>query len=287
MALNPTLKLTELSLDSRDATSSGDGAGAFLKYSWPLFYYTSRSEKIVAIKILQAEIPFVFDTINSSNNQFIFNHGGVDNIITITPGTYTGPALAAHLQPMFAAISGGFTVTWSSTTLRFSFHHTGAGAWGLFFPNRNTPYSNLGFLTGTRYNTTGPTTIVSPVIANVSGPYYLYLNSTRIGSLISFDLSDGATTGGSSPAICKIPITTQYGSIIFYNDGDPDKYFDFFSNDQFDCFDFYLTLGSDQSQIPLDMKGSTWSLKLGLISFREATRDLNVKPSKSSTIINV
>jgi len=285
MALNSTLKLTELCLDSADATTSGDGTGQITKYSWPLFYYTSRSENIVALKILQAEIPFVFDTINSSNNTFIFIHGGVDNVITIPPGTYTGPSLATELTTLLSAISGGFTVTWSSTTLKFSFNHAGAGAWGLFFADRKTPYSNLGFMINTTYSATGPSTIVSPGVANVTGPYYVYVNSNKIGSLVSFDLSDGSPTGGSSPALCRIPITTQYGGITFYTDPDPENYFDFFAGEQFDTFDFYLTLGSDQSQVPLDMKGTPWSIKLGLMSYREATRNLKRKPDRTGMTI--
>jgi len=285
MVLNPTLKLTELALDSADATTSGDGSGELVKYSWPLFYYTSRSENIVALKILQAEIPFVFDTVNDSNNTFIFNHGGIDYTITIPSATYTGPAMATVLTTLLSAISGGFTVTWSSSTLKFSFNHVGAGVWGLFFPSRNTPYSNLGFLINTVYSDTGASTIVSQGVANVTGPYYIYVNSRKIGSLISFDLADGSPTGGSSPAICRIPLTQAYGGVCFYTDPDPDNYFDFFAGEQFDTFDFYLTLGSDQSQVPLDMKGTPWSIKLGLLSYREATRNLKRKPDRSGMTI--
>jgi hypothetical protein len=117
------------------------------------------------------------------------------------------------------------------------------------------------------------------MIAQISGPFYLYINSAAIGSLINFNLPDNSGTGGIGPEICRVPINVQYGSVIFYNDPDPQKYFDFFSGIQFDTFDFYLTLGSDQYQKPLDLKGSPWSLKLGILAYRPASSDLYTKPS--------
>ena len=50
---------------------------------------------------------------------------------------------------------------------------------------------------------------------------------------------------------------------------------------QFDAFDFYLTLGSEQSQVPLDMQGVSWSIKLGILNYRKATDDLFKKPGRA------
>lgn len=262
-----------------------------IKYSWPSYLYTSKKPDIAGIKVLSAEIPFVFDVINPGNNTFIYTTAGTPNTITIPSGTYTGTTLAAQLQTLISAITVGFTVTWSSTTLKFTFTYPLAAAWSLSFTNRNTAYSPMGFLPGSVNSATGVgSTVVSTIIAQVSGPYYLYVNSTTIGSLINFNLPDGSITGGIGPEICRIPINVQYGSVIFYNDPDPAKYFDFFTGVQFSSFDFYLTLGSDQYQKPLDMKGSPWSLKLGILSYRKATSDLYDKPSSrakrgSTTIV--
>jgi hypothetical protein len=282
--LNQVFEYTELCLDSWDATTQGNSDGPLAKYSWPLYYYTTRSEDVAAIKVLQAEIPFVFDTINSNNNVFTFIQSAINYPITIPPGTYNGPDMATLLTTLLSAISGGFTVTWNASTMKFTFTHAGAGTWGLLFADRNTPYSNLGFIPGTTYSASGSgSTIVSATVAAVSGPYYLYINSRKLGPFVNFNLSDGSPTGGDFPGLCRVPINANYGEVIFYNDPDPSKYFDLFLGREFDSFDFFLTLGSDQSQVPLDMKGSPWSIKLAILSYRKATDDIYEKPRAGGT----
>lgn len=284
--LNQTFEYTELNLDSWDATATaGDATDILSKYSWPLYYFTSRDENVAAYKVLEASIPFVFYTINSTNNTFIFTQG-INYTITIPPGTYTGTSLATAVQTLIVPLSAGFTVTYSTTTLLYTFTHNIAGAWGISFPTRDTPYSFLGFLPTTTYSNTGVSSIVSVMAAQPVGPTYIYVNSRKLGPFTNFNLSDGAPSGGDFPGLCRIPINAAYGSTILYKDADPEKYFDLFLGHQFDTFDFYLTLGSDQSQVPLDMRGVSWSLKLGILTYRQATGDLMAKPKKNgSTII--
>ena len=120
--------------------------------------------------------------------------------------------------------------------------------------------------------------IVSPLVPSPTGPYYLYLNSRTLGSLVNFNLADGAATG-TGPELCRIPINTNFGGVISYTDPDPEKYFDFFIGNQISTFDFYLTLGTDQYQKPLDMKGVPWSVKLGLLCYRDANQNLGKRPA--------
>jgi hypothetical protein len=209
----------------------------------------------------------------------VYTSAGVPSTIRIPVGTYTGTSLATQLQTLLAAVSVGFTVTWSDVTLKFTFTHPLATAWSFFFANRDTAYSPLGFVPNVTYANTGiGSTIVSATVAQVTGPYYIYVNSNRLGSLVNFNLPDQSVGNGTE--ICRIPINVQYGSVIFYNDPNPNFFFDFFTAQQFQSFDFYLTLGSDQYQKPLDMKGSPWSLKLGILTYRKATADLYQKPNK-------
>lgn len=287
--LNQTLEYIELCLDSWDNSGSGgqvfeasDTNPSLIKYSWPQYFFTSKTLNVAAIKVLQAEIPFVFDVITTANNKFVFNSAGVDYNIVIPTGTYTGPQLAAQLQTLLAAIVVGFTVTWSSQLLKFIFTNNQVTTWTMTFADRKTAYSPLGFVPGVIYGypTVGGigTQVISAIVAQISGPYYLYVNSSKLGSLVNFNLPDGSITNGIGPEICRIPINVQYGSVIFYSDPDPSKWFDFFAANQFDSMDFYLTLGSDQYQKPLDLKGSPWSLKLGLLVYRAASNDLYQKP---------
>jgi hypothetical protein len=237
---------------------------------------------VAGIKVMQAEIPFVFDVITPANNTFIFTKSAVNTTLTIPVGTYTGPQLAVQLETLIQTVSPGFLVTWNTQLLKFVFTEASAAPWSLTFQTSNSAYSVMGFYPGFTVSAVPGigSQIVSASVAQVTGPYYLYVNSRQVGSLVNFNLPDGSVQAGIGPEICRIPINVGYGSVIFYNDPCPEKFFDFFIGGQFDSMDFYLTLGRDQYQKPIDMKGSPWSLKIGLLCYRASTSDLYTKPSK-------
>ena len=284
--MNQTFEYVELCLDSWDASAAGGSAFENssspvnqIKYSWPQYYFTQKNLVVAGFKVVTAEIPFVFDTVTNGNNTFIFTVDGVQTTITIPTGTYTGATLATQLQTLLAAVSGGFLVTWSSTTLRFTFTFAGgAVVWGFIFGSTSTAYSLLGFLPGSTNTQTGNGSFSSSIVASPTGPYYLYLNSRSIGSLINFNLPDAAVSG-TGPELCRIPVNANFGELIAYTDPNPEQFFDFFIGHQFNTFDFYLTLGRDQYQKPLDMKGAPWSLKLGLLVYRDASQNLGKRPA--------
>lgn len=281
--INQVLEYSELNLDSWDATSDENPSGGSV-YSWPNFYFTSRYPDVAAIKILSAEIPFGFYVINSSNNTFTYTEGATSYTITIAAGNYSGTTLASALQTAIAARSAGFTVTYASSTLLFTFTHNTVTTWSLYFAGRNTLYSFMGFNPNTLYSGSGVGSVITSVnVAQATGPKYLYLNSRKIGPFINFNLADGSPAGGDFPGLAKIPINTTFGNTIFYQDPDPEKYFDLFIGVRFDTIDFYFTLGSDQSQTPLDMRGVQWSLKLAILGYRAATDNINKKPSLSGS----
>ena len=261
------LQYTELLFDSAGTTFSGQANSP--TNDWPFFYFTTKNFDMAAIKVLQMEIPNVFDTVNSVNQTFIYNNG-VNNLITIAVGNPTGAQLATALQTAISAISAGFTVTWDSATLKFTFTQALAISWSLVFPSKLTMYATLGFSVLETYTATGAaSTIVSPNIAQITGPYYLNLNSRTAGPFIECNSTDGAPGGGINPTICRIPIDVNKGAVIFYKDPTPDMWFDFIGS-RFQYLDFYLTLGNDQNTVPLDMKGAPWSIKLGVLTQRKA-----------------
>lgn len=294
--IDPNLTYVELAVDSFDATAAGgqfwkntSSAANELIFSWPKFYWTEKSPNIAAIKIVSAEIPNVWDAISLGNNTLIYTTGGVPNTITVPVGTYTGAALATQLQTLISAITAGMTVTWNATTLSFTFTQTiSAVAWSLSFPTKNTLYYILGFIAGSTNSAVGVgSTVVSTVIANITGPYYVYLNSRTLGPLINFNLADGNASASGGPQIARIPVDVNKNSVIFYKDPNPNFFFDYFTQNAMEVFDLYLSLGSDQEQTPLDMKGVPWSVKFGILAYREATRDLSSKPNKrGSTFIS-
>lgn len=288
VAIDPQFEYIELAVDSFDATAPGgqlwrnsSSPANQLVFSWPKYYWSEKSPDIIGLKVISAEIPNVWDVISLGNNTFVYTVGGVPNTITIAVGTYTGAALATALQTAISAISGGFTVTWNATTSRFTFTQALAVAWSLSFPTKATLYMIIGFVAGSTNSATGAgSAITSSVIANLTGPYYVYLNSRILGPLINFNIADGNAAASGGPQICRIPVNVNKNAVIFYTDPNPEVFFDLFSQDLLNSFDLYLSAGSDQEQTPLDMKGVPWSVKLGLVAYRQATRDLTKKPNK-------
>lgn len=288
-AIDSKVEYLELVCDCFEASAPGGalwkGASSpanELIYSWPKFYWTIKSPDVLGMKIISAEIPNVWDTVNLTNNTFIYTIGGVPNTITVPIGNYTGAALATNLQTQISAITAGMTVTWDSVLLQFVFTQTiSAVAWSLTFPTKASMYYILGFIPTVVNSAVGVGSVIrSTIIANISGPYYLYLNSRILGPLINFNLTDNATNSVGGPQICRIPVTVQKNSVIFYTDPNPTFYFDFFAGTKFDVFDLYFTLGSDQDQSPVDMKGAPWSVKIGLTAYRAASQDINSKTYK-------
>jgi len=284
--MDPNIEYLELAVDNWDSTAAAGqvwtngptNTPEELQFSWPKFYWTEKSPDIIAFKVVSAEIPNIFDTVSTGSNTFRVTVAGVPTTFTIPPAIYTGTTLATALTTLLAAYP--ITVTYNTVTLRLDFVYAIANPWSIFFADRNTAYSVLGFLPGSTTSLAGAGTISSTIIANVTGPYYLYLNSRIMGPLINFNLCDGSPDAVGTPQIARVPINVQKGSVIFYTDPTPDQFFDFFAGPKFEVFDLYWTVGSDQEQRPLDMQGVPWSVKFGFLAYRQATSDLRVKPSK-------
>lgn len=287
--LSDTFEYFELSCDNYDATVPGGqlwrGTSSPLNeivYSWPKFYWNEKSPDIVGMKVLEMSFQNVWDTVNTINNSFIYTIGGVPSTITIPVGFYTGTTMAAALQTAISAITAGFTVTFNATLQVFVFTQTvSATPWSFTFSNKQTLYFHMGFIPNSIVSTSGVgSNFNSPLVASPEGPRYLYLNSRIMGPLINFNLTDGNIGSSGGPQIAKIPVTGVKNGYFSYTDSNPTMFFDFFAGTKFETFDLYLTLGSDQDQSPLDMKGSPWSVKLGFISYRDATRNIEQKPNK-------
>lgn len=69
--------------------------------------------------------------------------------------------------------------------------------------------------------------IVSPNIINMTGPNYLYINSTRIGGQVDLYLPLGAAAsdGSAGPQMAKVPVTCEPGGTIYWSDPDVNKWF--------------------------------------------------------------
>jgi hypothetical protein len=110
--------------------------------------------------------------------------------------------------------------------------------------------------------------LTAPNVMSVTGPNYLYINSSKVGNLTDIYLPRGAANlggGNAGPQMAKVPITVQPGGVIYWSDPNPDRWFDLENLASLTEIDFYLSLGNTSSQTPLQMNGQPFSLKLGLL----------------------
>jgi hypothetical protein len=232
--------------------------------------------------------------------------------ITIPPGNYNATALAPVLEGLFNAVTSytpdvGFTsvyqVQYDSFTGRFQiFQHTTtptanfALAFGIGYldPGFTNPRHVLGFYGGALNNLSGPIPVITPPyptgpgsnqylasakIAQTTGPNYLFINSNKIGQLAKLYLPEGAFGEGQiGPQLAKIPVNVNPGGVIFWQNPDPQKWFNVEALATFYDIDFYCTLGNSPDKI--DFNGASFSLKLGILANR--TERVDVKSGLTS-----
>lgn len=256
----------EIYLDSRDSVTN---SLQYVNTDWPLFYLERPLYNVMGIKVLEAEIPFSYHVINSSNNTFTLVEPLVGSAtITLPVGTYTATSLATILASLLTAASPAsrtYTVTFNTTTQRYSIT-TSFDTFTLTFgvvgnPGITNPRLFLGMNAGA--NPSSGVLLVSPITVQSSGPNYVFLNSDILGISMETTLPQlYVAGGGKGPQIAKIPMAANYNEICFYKDPAPEKWFDIPNLQQIQKFDLYCTLGNTNEKIRFN--GQNFSLKLGV-----------------------
>ena len=272
--LNGNYDYNEFEIDSFDANQSFNSLYSIS--NWPRIFFGKPLENVVAVKVLQATIPFRYYVVNSSNNTFLLNA----TTITIPVGTYTSAEMVTTLGSLLSAALAGTVVSYSDTTMKFTISNTTPTAFTLTFGSAgNNGQTNARLGHGSYAGVTSSTaTQVAPNGAQLNGPPYLYLNSRNLGSMVHLYLNgDGLvnppSTGADGPQVCMIPVNATRGETITYNDPDPQKWFYTGSHNLSGNLDFYLTAGIGSEQVPLDLNGSRFVIKLGILQSRAQGND--------------
>ena len=288
--ISNTLEYFEMQFDSLATAITPDSQSKTT--DWPLFYLGRPLTNVAAIKVLEVQIPFSFYVFNNSNNKFLLSVAGIctNAVVTIPEGNYTTTTLAntlktsleAAMKSQTPATNLQWTVTFGGSgsepyTGKFTFkvNTTVSAATSFTFgladdPGNLNPRLLLGFPAGitSAVLVSGSMTIVAPNANLVTGPNYVYLNSRKLGSLCNLYLPQGAANlgyGTTGPQMAKIPVNVQPGGIIYWQDPDPQKWFDVENMANFTDVDFYLTLGNSSNQVPLQLNGLSFSIKMGVL----------------------
>lgn len=305
--LSDEFEYYEFSLDSLDADSAFTNSAT--STDWPLFTVAGKGplQDVVAIKVLEVQVPFSWYVINSANNTFLITEDDLGvpltATVTIPIGNYSAVGMATALSASLTSatqVGSTYTVTYNNLLQKFefvsssntnSFFFTFGAGFGLPGVQPNSGNRNprlwIGFGPGASSTSTSISSfqrLTSPNVVLTSGPSYLYLNSQKLGSDVDVYLPQGAFNlggGKSGPQIAKIPINVNPGGIIFWQDPDPEKWFKYTQLQTLNAFDFYLTLGNTTSENPLKLNGISFSLKLGIIRQLKMTTE-NVQPTTSN-----
>jgi len=287
--LNNDYEYTELSLDSLDASYSNSGLAA--PTDWPLFFVAGKGpiEKVVAFKVIEVQIPISWYTFNNVNNTFLLTETGFAAVtVTLPIGNYNALEMTTILASALSTASPNFltyTVTYSQNTGKFTIFNNAAtsvpftltfgAGYGIPGVQPNSGNKNprlwIGFPPGITSSSPYGTGdyMISPNYQNVGGPAYIYLNSQIIGSTFDLYLPEGAFNlggGKAGPQCAKIPVTANSDGWIQWQDPDAQKYFVCQEGAPLHAIDFYLTLGNTTSQVPLQLNGLNFSLKLAILT---------------------
>lgn len=277
--LNPNYNYYEFSLDSNDAARAFNSS--FSKQDWPIYFLGGKRDltNIAAVKILEVQIPFSYYVFTGTNiltglqgtGQFTYTDPLGTQTVAIV-GNYSSAQLVTKLKTILDAArvaNGGaanaFTVTFDATVGTFTI--SAGFVFTLTFPIGSC-FDALGFNQGANTSSVGGV-LTSSKVALVSGPNYLYLNSNMMGTLVNLYLpSNEINVGGNAgPQIAKIPVNTAPNGIIYWQDPDPQKWFDVENLQQLQQLDFFLTLGSDPTVVKLN--GLSFSVKFGVLLNKE------------------
>ena len=262
--------------------------------NWPTFSLVGNIpyKNIAAMKIIECQIPVSWHEINpamAGGGTIIFTDTvlALSTPIVIGVGSYTTASFATALQTALNAAAAAigspntYTVAFSAITGNFTITRAaGANGWQISVSSAATYYTSWFWKAGMLPGYVSPVSGASLILPYHScTPMYLYVNSTKLGALFNTFIPRNTTflngsAGTKSFQIAKIPINAARNDVIFWQDPDPQKWFDFDNPATITQADFFLTIGptSDYNQF-LDLNGCPFSLKLGILTYDSASTD--------------
>jgi hypothetical protein len=256
----------------------------------PTVFANSPITEVVALTILEAQIPYTFYTIGSYNNKLYMRERALASAtppttdpyatITITPGNYNTGNLSAAVTAAIAAggLTGTYTLTYSTSTGKLTL----ASSDKLFdvltvIPtvastlwDQSANYLPLACLTPlgleyySRQNYVNVATLTFPNAISLSGPSWVMLRGNfGIGSSENLVLCDDGTINNLGNVLAAIPVNTVPGSTISWRNNGPRGGFFAMSSPILDSATFWCTSGDDDTQ--LDFNGQPFQFKLGIL----------------------
>lgn len=236
-----------LHFDSSQRTSGTNNA--------PVFKMDKRYRNISSLTVDNVQIPFTYYIINSNNNVLDIDQGGEVNV-TITPGNYTASGLAATIQAAINATAlDNFTVTYDTSTYKFTFTDTDVVAFEFLWATGTNAGSTLPEILGFdgTVDSGSATTHTSANATIVTGDGTVLVKSRKITSCMT---NKPYYNNARSDVLFAVPVDVNPGSVILWQPRF-EQTFNFGKGASFDEFDFALV---DKDGNEVDLNGATWTM---------------------------
>ena len=254
------------------ANSDVGGSGSSFSITKTQFPFTTVPRKV---KLIYAEIPYVWNNIIASNNSYGLSYTGF-TIPTqyITPGYYTGTTLSTSLQNSLnaALVNTGITatVTYNVSNFKFTISFAGIGQYNLLLDLTvaNSIYLALG-LNNQIYTFTSVNNSITSVGLSVIQNYAeVFVCSNMVegidNGIVAWYPGNLPTQTASNSILAIIPINTPYGSYIIYYAPDSEPWqtispniFNYQNSNSYINFSLYYKDGT-----PVDLQNTNWSAKI-------------------------
>lgn len=272
---------SEMYLDSGDCTEVG-GIG-YTANNWPLFVFGEQYSDIVGIKLLEAQIPYTHYL-----PRIFFNlqeqPGGLSGGVTMDDRPYDVNdygTFASDLQTKINAygFAETYTVTFDSKTRQMNITGTQSiiGEYFEVWTTTNDDYygfrnDSFNRVSSSVYSGGSACTLTSPYQMNVAGSPYYYINSNALASssrtvVPSNRINNQDETNG--PQIWRTVRTTAANGFYsqWYNRESGGWIF-VDNQPLLGRIDFFITWGNAPQNIPVDLHGVPFNLKLGIMQYK-------------------
>lgn len=253
-----------------DGEQASQGLNGYSRLDWPNFRLGFPLQEVAQISVLEVNVPTSYYVFNSKNNTFIVTVAAVNYTVTIPVGNYDtttiGPTLAAALNIAYGAVT--WTVSYSSLLNKLVVSNSGPTAFTFTFgTSTDTGTTNprlwLGYNAGSQSYTGAVANGTAPNCINLSGPNFVYVNSSKIGTFVDAYVPVGPLFDGNiQPIMAKATINANSNSVSYYTDPSPERMWNLEHLYNLQEFDLYLT--TPQNQV-LELNGLTFSIKIGVM----------------------
>jgi hypothetical protein len=251
--------------------------------NFPVFYLNRKLDDIVAMKILEVNIPNSYYNVNtgltpsgqiSGEPQIFVEEFNELHVLTtseyvlLDPGYYNENTITVNFDQVFSnsSLPHTYTLTWNQNTRKFIISSSIANN-GHYFKMTFYYLDLLGFTTEVIYESiyksnVSDATLTAPEISNFY-PLYYYVNSNALGSLFNIVLP--ATNNESYKVISKIAaLNTVVGQATHWQEPCPDKWFPLNEVNLNGRLDFFISTNNDIFQ-PIRFNGRGFSIKIGIL----------------------